>query len=439
MASHGIPANLRTFFPVHTCRQLIPLHLALLLLIAACLMASGCGGRYTSGDTPTRSRALPGFPVIMWVDWAGTGEHFAGDPAAAMEFCRQARDAGVTHLALETRTSTGRDAIGEYGAHGDGERNLRLAAREHGLRLAALVPAFLSTDEGFNNPPRRARWMDGEGWKISPLTEQLPAKSSPASPQARTEEIRHLRELLQDSSLELIFLSGFGFEDTHADLSPLARREFEQWRGGSVRRWPDAILGDEPPSLPYGSEGRGPHWNAWMTWRARVLRDLLILMKGELASEEFPPRLGVLVDAPYPSHQRLGLNWASPETMAEVEHRWLPSDYGRRTAAGHLLDVVALTFWQPDLVNSSTAERQGFAWWASIEGATSMARRYRRPNELPPWLAIPVRRDTQWEAGVRGARLMGGGLVVFPASEFVRTPANWTALVRGLQAPAMDQ
>ncbi|MCC5877408.1 MAG: hypothetical protein JJU11_14405, partial [Candidatus Sumerlaeia bacterium] len=277
------------------------------------------------------------------------------------------------------------------------------------------------------------------GWQLTPLTDQLPAKTSPASPAARGEELRLFRELLRDHSLELILLSGFGFEDAQADLSPRARREFEQWRGGAVRNWPAAVLGDEPPTLPYGSEGRGPHWNAWVVWRARVLRDLLVMMKGELASEEFSPRLGVLVDAPYPSHQRMGLNWASPETTAEVEHRWLPSDYGRRTASGHLLDVVALTFWQPDLINASVAERQGFAWWASIEGATSMGRRYRRQGELPPWFAIPVRRDSAWEAGVRGARITGGGLILFPASEFLKTPGNWDSLVQGMRTPTSRQ
>lgn len=416
------------------------IHAILPCLLLLVILGSGCVGRLASQEESVRSRSLPRFPVILWVDWAGSGAYLASSDDAAANFCRLARRAGVTHLALEARTVDGANALGTHGAYYEMEERLRLAARDHGLKLAALVPSFLSKNIPDSERPVRSRWDDESGtWISLPLSTDIPAKTSPASLAARQEELRLFRDLLADHTLELILLSGFGFEDTQADLSPHARQQFEQWRGGAVRDWPQAVLGVEPPNLPFGREGRGPYWNSWVTWRARILRDLLVLMKGEMAGEEFPPHLVALVDAPYPSHQRLGLNWASPDTMAEVEHDWLPSDYGRRTASGHLLDAIGLIFWQLDLINATTAEREGFAWWASLEGAAAMARRYRRPNQSTPWFAIPVRPDTGWEAGVRGSVLLGGGVVLFPASAFLRSPSKWDGVSLSLRGAVPDE
>ncbi|MCC5874646.1 MAG: hypothetical protein JJU11_00370, partial [Candidatus Sumerlaeia bacterium] len=124
MASTNIPANLRFPLPLNTYRC----HTApLIALLTACLFIAGCVGRHTADGATTRSRTLPSFPVILWVDWSGCADKFSGDPSAAMEFCRQARQAGVTHLALEARTHDGYDALGENGVHSGAELNIRRA------------------------------------------------------------------------------------------------------------------------------------------------------------------------------------------------------------------------------------------------------------------------------------------------------------------------
>jgi hypothetical protein len=405
---------------------------ARLIFLVAVGLWVGCASPRVDGVL--RNRVLPPFVVVLWVDWAVAGS--LADPATALDFCQNAKGSGVTHLALEARTADGREALGPDGVHETVEASLRSAAAQVGLPLAVVLPCFLPDPTSPpSDEPLKARW-NGEGWDIQPLLpDSLPPKASPASEKARSHDLRLFTRLAEDPAFELVLLSGFGFEDSHADVSPTARSAFEQWRGGAVRDWPGEVLGNPPPITAFGREDRGPLWDAWVAWRARVLRDQLVRMRSEIGDQQAPPRLIAVVDAPYPAHQRQGLNWASPGTPAEVEHGWLAPDYGRRTAAGHLLDGVALLFWEPDLLNAPTAEAQGFAWWASLEGASALARRARRPDQSAPWFAVPMRPDSGWELGVRGARLMAGGVVLVGSSAFLAESGGWEKLRQALTAP----
>lgn len=403
-----------------------------MLLALLLLLAGGCGRLSPSPGTPARKRVLPPFPVVLWVDWQGTAPHLE-DGDSARRLCLDARNAGVTHLALEARTASGQWALLPEGEFASRHAILKAAARDTGLSLAAVLPSFMAAGEAEPaGAPLRALWEE-EGWKLVPFGEGFESRTSPASATARARELQALRALRDDPALEFIILAGFGYEDALADFSPEARQGFERWRGGSVRDWPRSVLGDHPPSAPFGREGRGVHWDSWVTWRGELLRDLLVRMRAELSTDPTPPRLLALVDAPYPVHQRLGLNWASPGTPAEREHAWLPSAYGRQTASGHLLDAVILAHWHPGLLGTGQTEEQGFAWWASVEGSMALAHRYRGREHPAPWLAVVLEENNGWEETVGRAPTLGGGLLLISASRFLENPGLWSTLAETLR------
>lgn len=335
---------------------------------------------------------------------------------------------------MEARTSSGEWALGPAGPHATAHTLLHSAAREAGLSLAGVLPAFMGAEPPpMEERPLRARWTQEGGWSLVHLGEGLEARTSPASATARAHELETLRRLRDDPSLEFILLSGFGYEDALADLGPAGRLAFERWRGGAVRDWPGGILGERPPATPHGVEGRGPLWDSWVTWRGELLRDLLVRMRAELAIDPTPPRLLALVDAPYPAHQRLGLNWASPGTPAETEHAWLPRPYGRQTASGHLLDAVVLAHWHPRLLGIEEAGEEGFAWWASLEGSAALAHRYRGRQSLGPWFAFIAEEGNGWQGAVRLTPALGGGLVLLSSARFLENPGLWDDLTNALE------
>ncbi len=346
------------------------LYLAL-LIVASCAVGCASLGKPAAGSQ-VRDRGFRARPVILWVDAAGCPRALAS-AEASLALAVAARQTGVTHLAIEARDARGRDSLDMY-------RHVRLAAEQTGLRLAVVLPLFVAgSDAPREAQSEAARWT-GEGWAIDPMDGKggAPAMLSPAVPANRAREIEAIARIAADPKVDILLITELGFRDPQADVSPAARRAFESWTGTTMRSWPEAVMGTAAPSFPYGPQGRGPLWNSWVWWRAALLRDFLAEIKGALVTSatQPPPTLAIVVDAPYPAHQRAGLNWAAAGTSATADNPWLPMDYDA-TAAGHLADAVVLGFWEPGLATVADAEARGFAWWASVEGGGAAARRYR--------------------------------------------------------------
>lgn len=394
---------------------------AIAAVVLAVLLAGGCGGRRFDSAAIQRARVLPPFPVVIWGDHAA----LAGDPSGAEGFCAAARRVGVTHLAIEAR-----DPAGNWQLDGDGAP-WRRAARDAGLRLAAVLPLFPArADTPTSATALRGQWGAG-GWSAAPLLPGGAPRPSPAWPGAQQDAIDSLARVLPDTAIEFVILAGLGFEDAQADIGPAGRAAFENWMAGAVRDWPGDVLGPAAVTLPYGPDGRGPRWGAWVTWRGATLKDLLLRMRAAIAADPAPPRLIVLADAPYPTHLRLGLNWALPGAPVAADHPWLPARYNDYTAAGHLVDAVALAVWEPQLATAPEAEAAGFAWWASMEGSLALARRVRDESE-GLWVAIPVAEGNGWPRAVRLATALADGIVLIGAREFQRDDRNWELLAIAL-------
>jgi hypothetical protein len=353
---------------------------------------------------------------VLWVDWAGTGELFQ-NLALRQRFCEAARAAGITHLAIEARSENGEAVFSN-------QQDLIGSAQSSRLGVMAVLPLFVA---GSDDPAawncEEARWS-GAQYEVGPLyrREGFPRILSPACPQVVERELEAIERLASETSVQSIILSGLGFGSVLADTGPCGRRGFEGWLGTTLRQWPEAVTGDDASDFPYSPEGRGPLWEAWVAWRAMEMKNFLLSARTAVATAapESPPGLVGLADGPYQVHQRQGWNWAVPEAEIEQGHPWLPGGYAR-TSSGHLVQAVALGFWEPGLLDEKEAEAAGYAWWASVEGIMLTARAA-LPDDSSMWGAVEVSADGDWATAVERIRQRGGGVILLAASDFLDRP-----------------
>lgn len=395
-------------------------------MIMLALLAA-CASRQRVGSAISRDMDFPLRPVILWVDWAGCAG-ILSHAEAADAFCRNARAAGVTHLALEARTGDGTWAIGRASPFMGQELNLRAAAKRNGLRLAAVLPMFLADGDSTALQMQQSAQWSGDRYNLQAGSSELPRLVSPADAAIRSREVTAVGRLAGDPSLEVVILSGFGFQDSLSDLGPAGHSGYEAWSGFVVKHWPEGVTGSAPPTLPFGPEGRGPYWASWSQWRAGLLCDLLLQIRGAVVAHggTNPPRLAVVADAPYPAHQRQGFNWAAPTMQPIADYPWLQPEYAS-TGGGHLLDAMVLGFWVPDVVTTGDAAAAEYAWWASVDGASGAAQRYLPPN-TKRWGAVAPDGQYRWGRAARRIVEANDGLLVISAGKMVRDANQWRVL-----------
>jgi hypothetical protein len=376
----------------------------LLCALLSLLFLSSCARQ----APPTVRPALPSRPVVVWIDAAWMHGELASPPRAELVL-RSLADAGVTTVAFESLDWDGQPTSPQV-------TPLREQARKLGLATAAVVPCFTPKPD---DPPSLlshvATWDRG-AWQVAPLT---PPRLSPAVVENQERLLAHLATLPDP----LVILSGFGFEDMAADVGPAARHSFESWSASSSRDWPSEVLASPPPRMPWGPEGRGPQWNSWTLWRADLLSKLMLRIRGALPATT---NLIVMADAPFQVHQRQGLNWAWPGSSTTAEHPWLVPQYGA-TSVTHLIDGLALTYWEPGLVKREEAMVQGYAWWASMEGSGSAAAQL-LPSTVRPWSTVLVRPDGDWTRSITAARGLGGGVLIAGLGGKLVSGADWARL-----------
>lgn len=392
------------------------------LLLSSSMM--GCNSLRNSPDIPTRALTINRIsPVILWLD-AASCSPVLSNPKNANDFFRNAAHVGVTHVALETRDHQGNDIL-------DDQKDLMASAKKHNLGIVALVPLFVTpADTDPEKLAHVAHWT-GETYEIQPLHQDstFPKMLSPADKSVREQETQYILKVASLPEVECIILLNCGFGDLLSDLGPLARENFQNWSGFTCKNWPQDVIGNAPPSTPYAQGGRGPFWSNWILWRSIILRDFLLKLRGDLENSPIPPPpyLSVLVDAPYAVYQRQGLNWCKSGSPVETDMPWLPE--GTDTSGcTHLIDSLALGFWEQDISSPEYAQLAGYAWWASLSGAITSARRYTE-NDVALWGTFEVKPDSlSWGSSAMEVRRLTNALLIFPASAFISQPKNWELL-----------
>ncbi len=380
------------------------------IVILLAFLTSSC--QHSSTLSPTRQLHKTTKPICIVIDWPGY-ESLRSDPESLESFLKNSRKLNITHLLLEAKSSDGVWRLDQY-------TQLREVGEKMGIHMGATYPMFIPNSDKETEFPLQAHgaWKEN-GYTVRPGAEMKSKRLSVSSPMAFEQTKVEIEKILDDPSIELVLLTGFGYTASTSDISPSAKTDFESWYGGALKDWPEAVLGAKPPAYPTDVSNRGPYWPFWVRWRAENTLNHAVAIRAQAVTHAVQPApiLGVLVDAPYVMHQREGLNWASARKPLGSNFPWLDPGYSS-TAAGHLFDAIALGYWRPDIVSAEEAKESSFAWWGSIEGSSLMAQQV-KTEQSSTWGVIPVQDDYPWERGLVAASRLNDGLVLLNLSSML--------------------
>jgi uncharacterized lipoprotein YddW (UPF0748 family) len=190
---------------------------------------------------------------------------------------------------------------------------------------------------------------------------------NPANPQVRGYELEIVQEIVSNYEVDGITFDRMRYSSLATDFSPISRRQFEQWLGKKMDRWPEDIYQIDP--MPGRPIVRGPYFKDWLAWRAHVIKDWLLEATRLVHMRRPAARIGVYVGSSYPTYFNVGVNWGSDSLRPEYD--WTTSNYHETGYAG-LLDYITTGCYYPT-VTRDEAKVQGADQDATVQAAAEMS------------------------------------------------------------------
>lgn len=177
-------------------------------------------------------------------------------------------------------------------------------------------------------------------YAFRPISEnhtQWPLMMNPHDSRVQDRALAFAREVLARYPVQgIVFDDRLRFGGMNADFSPLARSQFERAVGKSLK-WPDDVYEVTfTPDLRRGMRP-GPHWDRWLSFRARTLRDWVRRARKTVQEARPGTLFGVYQGSWYGEYFKYGSNWASPRFEAGFD--FLTEEY-RKTGYADELDFV---------------------------------------------------------------------------------------------------
>ncbi|CAN5637241.1 hypothetical protein BH11ARM2_BH11ARM2_36330 [soil metagenome] len=174
--------------------------------------------------------------------------------------------------------------------------------------------------------------------------QQYPLMMNPNHPAVRAYEIGIAEEVVRNYEFDgIVYDDRLRYGGLNADFSELTRAKFEEAMGRKLN-WPDDVFAYVySPNLVRGIRP-GPYYDAWLSWRAGVLKDFVADIRRHIQAIRPKVQLGVYAGSWYGEYAALGNNWASPE--AEAGFWYLTPEY-RQTGFAPLLDFLITGCYYP--------------------------------------------------------------------------------------------
>ncbi|HTQ09123.1 MAG TPA: family 10 glycosylhydrolase, partial [Fimbriimonadaceae bacterium] len=201
--------------------------------------------------------------------------------------------------------------------------------------------------------------------------EQIPLMVNPLLPAVQDYEKDIVKEILSNYDVDgIIYDDRLRFAGMNADFSDFTEAAFEKYLGRRVV-WPDDVFKFTlSPGLDQGVDP-GPYYDAWMTWRAQVLRNYVMTIRQTIKSIKPAAQLGVYAGSWYGEYPRLGQNWASPTADAGF---WFMTPEYAQTGIAPLLDFLITGCYYPT-ATIRDAMRQAIPIGFTIESAGQLTNR----------------------------------------------------------------
>ncbi|MFC6997258.1 alpha amylase family protein [Rufibacter roseus] len=388
-------------------------------------------------------------------------------------YLAKSKDAGVTDVIVDVKPITGEvlypskiaPVMNEWsGFTKPGGFDLLTVFIEEAHKLGMTVHASTNTfvaghnyfDRGVvYNDPTKKHWQSlnylPKG--MTPITQiktKYSAMTNPALPEVRQYELSVLKELItMYPKLDGIVLDRVRYDGIEADFSEASRKMFEQYIGQKVTNFPADIYTYSTTAKNKDGKPervRGPLFNQWIEWRAKVIHDFIYEARAEL--KKINPNLifGDYTGSWYPTYYEVGVNWASKEYDPSEKFDWASKNY-KNFGYAEALDLYTTGSYyfevekkeakniDPNTVNRTEAgQDKGTDDWYTVEGSAEMAMKITK-GKVPVYAGIYVEQyeddREQFVKALKMCRAKSDGAMVFDIVHVINK-GWWNELKRGL-------
>ncbi|RYG48725.1 hypothetical protein EON79_03605 [bacterium] len=174
--------------------------------------------------------------------------------------------------------------------------------------------------------------------------QQYPLMMNPNHPAVRDYEFSIVEEVVRNYAFDgIVYDDRLRYAGLNADFSELTRAKFEESVGRKLT-WPNDVFSYVyNPNMVRGIRP-GPFYDAWLAWRAGVLKGFVAEVKERIQAIRPNTQLGVYAGSWYGEYASIGNNWASPEV--EGGFWYLTPEY-RQTGFAPLVDFLITGCYYP--------------------------------------------------------------------------------------------
>lgn len=331
------------------------------LLTAVAVAFALSAGRGDAVAIPGRDNAMAK-NNIMWLDLSGMWTRFT-NPDTVDYYMDKIVDCGFQTVVIDVRntgSSVGyRSDIAPMLLDWKGVRIdpsydyldvVLTSAKKHGLTAYAGFNVFCESYPHFVRGGgilsgdtlawRSQNYVPGKGIVPAPENEGPgTAFCNPALREVREYEQSLLLECASRYPVDGILVDRCRYDNITSDFSSESRRQFEEYAGVVLDRFPEDIY--EWVARPEGDgydRVDGPYFKKWIEWRASVIYDFFKDTRDKLKAINPSLGFGAYTGAWYPSYYEVGVNWAGPEYDPSEHFDWATPEY-RKYALAPLLDI----------------------------------------------------------------------------------------------------
>lgn len=266
--------------------------------------------------------------------------------------------------------------------------------------------------------------------------EQIPLMVNPLLPEVQEYEKGIAKEILVNYGVDgIVYDDRLRFAGMNADFSDYTQHEFEKYLKRRVE-WPEDVFKfTVSPSLDRGVNP-GQYYEAWMTWRAQVLRNYVMSVRQMIKTTKPDALFGVYAGSWYGEYPRLGQNWASPET--EAGFWFLTPEYAQTGIAPQLDFLITGCYYPTATIKDAMA--QAIPVGFTVEAAGQLTNRLVRDETWSyAGIALDMFKDNPegLKAAIQAACGSTQGVMVFDLSHNFEASAGvfLSAFHEALPAP----
>lgn len=365
--------------------------LALLFLTTACT---------SSPQADTRRK-------YMWVDCEGNFARMSC-PDSIRHYTQRLHRIGFTDLVIDMKSIMGEvlydskiaPYMGEFkGTERPRDYDMLRYFLDEGHKLGMRVHASLNIFAGGHNFFKRGiiynehpEWQsmvyrpDGSIVPIEQITTNYNGMMNPSNPEVRAYEKSILVEITERyPDLDGLIFDRLRYDEITSDFSDLSRKQFEEWSGLKLERYPEDIIYWE------GENWRpSKYFKQWVEWRATIIKSYVEELHTTL--RKINPRLliGDYTGAWYPTYFQVGVNWASTQYDPAKDYDWASDGY-YKTGYADLLDIymtglyytlvtkedadIARGLAANDSRNEAAMDSSDRSYCYTVEGGAELARK----------------------------------------------------------------